>query len=444
MKKIFVFLISLFMLPIIAYAGSGTINVTGTSTAVVGNKVTITVTLSSNVGIGSWQMQLDYDKNYLQLTSSSAENGGTVMANSTTSGISKKTYTFTFKTLKTGSTNVSVSSYLAYAFDDLSQISLTSSSKSISIITQAELEASYSKDNNLKSLSVEGFDISPEFNKDTLEYSITVPEDTKTIKINASVEDSTASITGTGEFEVTQGSNTFLIVVKAQNGSEKTYTLNVSVIDSNPIEVTVNDIDYTVVKVRENLPLASNYQEYSVIINDIEIPAYKSEVTSIVLVGLKDSSGNIKLFIYDEESKEYSTYNEIGINKLTIYLKDTNKVIDGYKSKTITINDVELNCLYYNEDSEFVLIYGVDIDTNEEGYFVYDTKTQVISRYNDEVESSLNKKIQLYTYIIIGFISLLILLFLILIFVLKKGFKRKKINKEDNNKNKKKRIKSKD
>ena len=36
-------------------------------------------------------------------------------------------------------------------------------------MTQEELEASYSKDNDLKSLSVEGFEISPEFDKDVTE-----------------------------------------------------------------------------------------------------------------------------------------------------------------------------------------------------------------------------------------------------------------------------------
>ena len=160
MKKIKLLLISLFCLivfPNIVSAASGKITVSGTSTVVVGNNVTVTVTLSSNTLIGSWEMSLNYDKSFLQLKSTTAESNGTRMAASSATGVKSKTYTFTFKTLKNGSTKVTVDSYLAYAFDDINndgktdegdRIPLTSSSKTINIITQAELEASYSKNNN--------------------------------------------------------------------------------------------------------------------------------------------------------------------------------------------------------------------------------------------------------------------------------------------------------
>ena len=113
-KYVIISLLTLLILPFGVKAASGSISVGGTSTAVVGNKVTVTVTLSSNTLIGSWQMSLNYDRNYLQLTGSTAEAGGTMMAASSTTGVRKKTYTFTFKTLKTGNTKVSVDSYLAY------------------------------------------------------------------------------------------------------------------------------------------------------------------------------------------------------------------------------------------------------------------------------------------------------------------------------------------
>ena len=76
MKKIKLILMSLFCIlafPNLVNAASGKINVTGTSTVVVGNNVTVTVTLSSNTPIGSWEMSLNYDKNYLQLRSTNSE-----------------------------------------------------------------------------------------------------------------------------------------------------------------------------------------------------------------------------------------------------------------------------------------------------------------------------------------------------------------------------------
>ena len=112
LKKILLVVFCLVFMPSVVSAASGKISVTGTSSAVVGNRVTVTVTLSSSTGIGSWEMALNYDKSYLQLVSSTAEFGGTSMSASaqTSSGVKSKSYTFVFKTLKKGSTRVSVSS----------------------------------------------------------------------------------------------------------------------------------------------------------------------------------------------------------------------------------------------------------------------------------------------------------------------------------------------
>lgn len=448
MRKIKVILISLFCLLVIpktVFAASGKINVSGTSTVVVGNNVTVTVTLSSSTLIGSWEMSLNYDKNYLQLRSATSESNGIRMAASTATGVKSKSYTFTFKTLKKGSTSVSVGGYLAYAYADLSEISLSSNSKKINIITQAELEASYSKNNNLASLGVEGFTLTPEFNANTLEYSVTVPEDTKNVNITGTVQDKKASITGVGVQQVNQGNNKFLVTVKAENGSEKTYTINVDVKDENPIEVTVGDKKYTVVKIKENLPIASLYNEYSIKINEFDIPAYKNDYTGLVLVGLKDAEGNISLFIYDDENNSYKEYSELKSSQITIYPLKPEENIEGYKKGNVKIQDIDVEGFYLNEDSDFFVIYGVNVETGDKGFYMYDKKMQTLIKYNDELSSLLSEKIKLYTYIIIGFISLsVVMLIIIIVLVCKKGKKKKrgkdkekvveeKINKEDKN-----------
>ena len=448
MRKIKVILISLFCLLVIpktVFAASGKINVSGTSTVVVGNNVTVTVTLSSSTLIGSWEMSLNYDKNYLQLRSATSESNGIRMAASTATGVKSKSYTFTFKTLKKGSTSVSVGGYLAYAYADLSEISLSSNSKKINIITQAELEASYSKNNNLASLGVEGFTLTPEFNANTLEYSVIVPEDTKEVNLTGTVQDKKASITGIGVQQVNQGNNKFLVTVKAENGSEKTYTINVDVKDENPIEVTVGDKKYTVVKIKENLPIASLYNEYSIKINEFDIPAYKNDYTGLVLVGLKDIEGNISLFIYDDENNSYKEYSELKSSQITIYPLKPEENIEGYKKGNVKIQDIDVEGFYLNEDSDFFVIYGVNVETGDKGFYMYDKKMQTLIKYNDELSSLLSEKIKLYTYIIIGFISLsVVMLIIIIVLVCKKGKKKKrskdkekiveeKINKEDKN-----------
>ena len=99
LKFILLSIITLIMVPLSVNAASGTIKVTGSSQVVVGNKITLKVTLSSSTPIGSWQMNLNYDKSYLQLTSTNSEAGGTMMSNSSATGVQTITYTFTFMAL---------------------------------------------------------------------------------------------------------------------------------------------------------------------------------------------------------------------------------------------------------------------------------------------------------------------------------------------------------
>lgn len=434
-KKFFMAMLIGLLFPCIVNAASGSINIASSSTVVVGNKVTVTVTISSGTKMGSWQMSLNYDKSYLQLTNSTARDGGTFMIDyAEDPGVLKKTYTFTFKTLKSGTTKLSVDGYRAYVSSDLSALSLSANTKQIRIITQAELEASYSKNNNLSALEVEGFTLTPEFKTDILEYSVVVPENTKEVNIKANVQDKRASVNGIGTQAVNPGANKFSVVVRAQSGAEKTYVINVEVKDENPINVTVNGKNYTVVKIKENLPAASLYTETTININGFEIPAYKNDNTNLVLVGLKDEEGNISLYIYNKDKNEYQEYNEIGVNKITIYPLTSNEEIKGYKKDTITINGLKVDGYYYTKDSDYVIIYGINVETGDKGFYMYDKKMQSLIKYNDEYIIDLNKKIGLYSYIIIGFSGVFILMIIIMIALAKKRSgkqkKQKPIEKE--------------
>ena len=434
MKKFKIFLlgvISLLVLPSMVSAASGSIRVTGTSSAVVGNRVTITVTLSSSTAIGGWEMALNYDKSYLQLVSSTAESGGTKMIGytATADGVKSKSFTFVFKTLKTGSTRVSVSSYLAYAMDE-TEISLTSSSKNISIITQEQLEASYSKDNNLKDLTVtvgeETYEISPEFDRDTLEYTVTVPTGTTLVNVSATRNDSTASVDGDGEIEVTEGLNTVPIVVTAQNGDEKTYTLIINVEDQNPIHVTIDGNNYTVVKSDTLLTAPTTFTATTVAIDGFDIPAFVNDAIGYTLVGLKDDAGNISLYRY--QNGEYSLYNELTSKSYTLVPVAFDADLDYIKT-TVEINDATVDAYQYSDESNLYIINAVNLENGETNLYLYDPESGAAILFDESFIQDTNETIQYYTYVIIAFAGALFLM-LILIFVLLHSTKKKqkKIN----------------
>lgn len=82
--------------------------------------------------------------------------------------------------------------------------------------------------NWLKSLSVDGYSLTPSFAVNaTTAYSLIVPESVESINLSASTVNSKATISGTGTINLALGTNRVTITVKAQNGNIRTYTLTV-------------------------------------------------------------------------------------------------------------------------------------------------------------------------------------------------------------------------
>jgi len=111
-----------------------------------------------------------------------------------------------------------------------------------------------SSNNYLSSLTVDGYDLESAFDKETLEYSVIVKEGTEKVKINAQLADSSASVTGLGEVSVSEGVNSFDLVVTAENGSKRTYVLKVTGKEYQPINVDIGRDKYSVVRKKKDLP----------------------------------------------------------------------------------------------------------------------------------------------------------------------------------------------
>lgn len=424
-------------------AASATIKVSSNrSQVIVGNSFTVTVTVSSSTPIGSWEFTINYDKSKLRLTS--GENRIVDYGNGTKTS---QSYTYTFRAIASGRPNISVKAYNVLAWNE-SSLSTTVKSATIKTLTQAELEASYSKDNNLKSLSVNGFELTPAFNKDTTEYEVSLTPDTEKITVNAEVNDSKATVTGTGEIAVSEGENKIELIVTAENGNEKKYTIIATVEDTNPIVVKSTDGEtLTVVKRATTLTKPSTYTETKITLNSQEIPAFYSEITNFTLVGLKDNKGNINLYIYDETNNTYKLYTEVEFNKLTIYPIKAEKIPENYKETTIIINEKEIVAYKTNEKDEFSLIYGVNIETGKTHFYQYDPLENTISRYNDTIINDLTKKLENYFFIIVVLCGETVLLLLILLILISKRNKSKKLmkrlleEKKDRTKEKKEKVK---
>ena len=87
---------------------------------------------------------------------------------------------------------------------------------------------SKSDNNYLSELSVEGYELTPAFDKNTTDYEIKDDVTADSIKINAKAEDSKATISGAEEKTLETGENVFDINVYAENSSLKVYHISVN------------------------------------------------------------------------------------------------------------------------------------------------------------------------------------------------------------------------
>lgn len=380
---------------------------TNTGSIYLGNSVTVSVTVTD---AAAWEVHIGVSG------AASASNCGELNFADSSSNAknTSKTYTATCTPTKTGNINFILT---GNATNEAGITTNISGSKVVSVINRPVVQKPVQRPNTngtvtpkssvnyLSSLEIDGQVLTPNFNKETVDYSVELESGTTSINIKATTEHNKASITGAGVKNVTEGINNFEIVVTAENGSKRIYKIKANVKEKDPIVVNIDDKNYTVIRKREQLISASAfYSESSVNINGEEIPAYFGEVTGYTLVGLKDSEGNINLFIYDEENSSYSIYQEFNFSRVVFYPiePDDELIPNGFSKYSITINEAEIPCYKKNKNDNFVLIYGVNIENNHEDFYVYNALDNTIQRYDDSIFDSYKEEIVVLRSIIAG------------------------------------------
>lgn len=392
-------IIPFLMIPMVVNASDAKIKITSSETTLkTGNIIIVTVNLTSNTPIGYYEYTLDYNTKNLKLL-----NSNSYIVNSpndsTTTKVSKD---FKFKVLKDYNTNISVKSYTVTSFKGEKNLS----------VSVKPLELKGSSDNPsknkvyLKSLSVEGATLKPEFNKNTTDYTLTLNSNVDKIKISATPSDSDYDVEGTGEFEITKSDNKFEVTVSDDDNNSKTYTLKISEEKTKKITVTVDGEEYILItdaNSYENIP--KGFEEKTITIDKQKIKALYNDNTEQTLVVLKDADGKLGLFLYDEKEKSYSKYEVITSEKVSIIPVKTNEVLKGYKKDKTSINDTNVNCLRLTDDSIFVLIYGMDAENGTKDWYSYDISNKTLQKYNSEIDdyyTEKDKNTRILIYILAG------------------------------------------
>ncbi len=325
MKKILLFvsvLILTLLYPLGVKAATISSSITGSNSVVVGTNVVLTFAITPSETLAGFTARIKFDSNILtvdkfeQVTPSIVilqfnKTTGAFNTNSTISG-TKQIIKVTFKptsNFKAGtSTKVEFIEIVGANSTGTERIYGTSSSRTITAT------APKSTNNNLASLSVNGTSVAGFSSSDT---TYTLPNtDAESITIAATTQDSKATVSGTGKKTLAFGVNTFNVVVTAESGAKKTYT------------ITVTKNDYR----------SSNNDLKSLTIEGYELMFDKERLTYTLIVDNIVTSVNVAALAADEKASVTGT----GTKTLKIYSNLINIVVtaENTAKKTYTVNVV--------------------------------------------------------------------------------------------------------
>lgn len=199
-----------------------------------------------------------------------------------------------------------------------------------------------SKNSNLKSISVEGYELKKVDNNN---YTLAVLNNVSSINIKATAEDSKAKISGTGNKELHVGENVIELIISAEDGTKNKVTLKVTRKDAHYLE----DIDL-VLKKDSNKVI------------DIKINA-DSKLSNDTIAKIKESKKTLRLNYYDE-------------NKNALY----SWIIDGEKIEDI--NEFSTSIAFTSENSNEIYKLanyadGIYVDFEHDGDLPKGTKVKL-------------------------------------------------------------------
>ena len=189
-----------------------------------------------------------------------------------------------------------------------------------------------SSNNYLKSLSVENYNITPEFDKQTINYEIKEVIQEEYITVITETDDDKSSVSGNGKITLNSGENNLRIDVTAENGTVRTYFIKVTkeIIKDNTLsslelkDENNDSIEFTPEFNKDVFEYSCSIENY---INKINVNAKSdNEKADIKVVGnddLHEGLNEIVISVIQDNKKT--------LYKINAYKKEQQIVLDNNK-----------------------------------------------------------------------------------------------------------------
>ena len=227
------------------------------------------------------------------------------------------------------------------------------------------------KSNNyLQSLEVTGYEISPEFNKNTTNYYLVIPADVSSVEVLAVPESENAKAKVTGNTALNRNESTIKIVVTSENGKNKTYNITVTKQSDNGLSLTSLEIENGVLTPE----LTSLKYDYTAEVNikrvdtseidntanedidkiDLNITAVPNiETAQVEILGDKDIKPGENLVTIILKNGEIITTYQITVN--ATLEKDVVKKADNDKITEFILNAKESITEFYKNQNNVII-----------------------------------------------------------------------------------------
>ncbi len=219
-------------LSVTAMADTGTVTLGSESSAVtVGEKFKVTLTIKSDVPVSGLETYITYPAKLAKFIS--ADQGitggnGILKVNllDADEGETWNSFDIRFKARNTGEFKVKFADAVhLYSYASGEELSISTSPVTINI----KADTGASDDATLQALRIGGEALTPAFDKDTRNYYVSVENDVKSLVISAIPNDSSSTVTVSGNKGFKVGSNNIIkITVTAESGNTSEYTIQVT------------------------------------------------------------------------------------------------------------------------------------------------------------------------------------------------------------------------
>lgn len=205
---------------------------------------------------------------------------------------------------------------------------------------EKEEEPEKSNNKELKSLTVEGYMLTPEFSNDVTDYSLTINDDVDSLEITAEPADEKAKVEIIGNSNLLIGDNTIQVKVTAEDGTIRTYRINVT--KGSQVEFGLTSL--TIEGYALTPEFDENTYEYTLEINDPSVTSLNINTEPSEENATVEITGNTNL--------------QVGKNIITILVKSEDETENATYQVIVNINEVVETQIIPGIDDEDLFMYA--------------------------------------------------------------------------------------